>query len=105
MHVLPPQTYDKSAVAVYSRLAYFVGPHNTALVLALLQNEPLFLRTYTDAEGEEEEDANLRLHNIVHSSLDVVGERKGMIRALLFQACRLLSPPVGFSSGSSSRTL
>ena len=41
------------------------------------QNEPLFLRTYTDAEGEEEEDANLRLHNIVHSSLDVVGERKG----------------------------
>ncbi|CAM9107082.1 unnamed protein product [Ectocarpus fasciculatus] len=40
------------------------------------QNEPLFLRTYTDAEGEEEEDANLRLHNIVHSSLDVVGERK-----------------------------
>lgn len=42
-----------------------------------LQNEPLFLRTYTDAEGEEEEDANLRLHNIVHSSLDVVGERKG----------------------------
>ena len=43
----------------------------------LFQNEPLFLRTYTDAEGEEEEDANLRLHNIVHSSLDVVGERKG----------------------------
>lgn len=43
-----------------------------------LQNEPLFLRTYTDAEGEEEEDSNLRLHNIVHSSLDVVGERKGM---------------------------
>lgn len=41
------------------------------------QNEPLFLRTYTDADGEEEEDANLRLHNIVHSSLDVVGERKG----------------------------
>ncbi|CAN0409076.1 unnamed protein product, partial [Ectocarpus sp. 12 AP-2014] len=43
------------------------------------QNEPLFLRTYTDAEGEVEEDANLRLHNIVHSSLDVVGERKGML--------------------------
>ena len=41
------------------------------------QNEPLFLRTYVDAEGEEEEDANLRLHNIVHSSLDVVGERRG----------------------------
>ncbi|CAM9931194.1 unnamed protein product, partial [Ectocarpus sp. 8 AP-2014] len=48
------------------------------------QNEPLFLRTYTDAEGEEEEDANLRLHNIVHSSLDVVGERKGMLAS----ACR-----------------
>lgn len=41
------------------------------------QNEPLFLRTYTGAEGEEDEDANLRLHDIVHSSLDVVSERKG----------------------------
>lgn len=55
---------------------------HTALLLRAgsfaLQNEPLFLRTYTDAEGEEEEDANLRLHNIVHSSLDVIGERKGM---------------------------
>lgn len=46
-----------------------------------LQNEPLFLRTYTDAEGEEQEDANLRLHNIVHSSLDIIGERKGMERS------------------------
>lgn len=45
------------------------------------QNEPLFLRTYTDAEGEEEQDTNLRLHNIVHSSLDVVGERKGVTRS------------------------
>lgn len=45
--------------------------------LSSLQNEPLFLRTYTEVEGEEEEDATLRLHNIVHSSLDVIGERKG----------------------------
>lgn len=36
------------------------------------------MKTYTDAEGEDEGDANLRLHNIVHSSLDVVGERRGI---------------------------
>lgn len=41
------------------------------------QNEPLFMRTYDEADGEGGEDATLRLHNIVHSSLDVVGERKG----------------------------
>ncbi|CAN0583876.1 unnamed protein product, partial [Ectocarpus sp. 12 AP-2014] len=52
------------------------------------QNEPLFLRTYTDAEGEEEEDANLRLHDIVHSSLDVVGERKGMLASACFPFCK-----------------
>lgn len=51
--------------------------HSCGCCTGSSQNEPLFLRTYTDAEGEEEEDANLRLHNIVHSSLDVVGERKG----------------------------
>lgn len=54
---------------------YNVLVHSCSCLLS--QNEPLFLRTYTDAEGEEEEDANLRLHNIVHSSLDVIGERKG----------------------------
>ncbi|CAM9975519.1 unnamed protein product [Ascophyllum nodosum] len=45
------------------------------------KNEPLFLRTYTDADGEEEEeDATHRLHNIVHSSLDVVGDKKAKKR-------------------------
>ena len=53
--------------------------HNLTFV-AILQNEPLFLRTYTDADGEEEEeDATHRLHNIVHSSLDVVGDKKGRL--------------------------
>ncbi|CAM9145821.1 unnamed protein product [Choristocarpus tenellus] len=41
------------------------------------QNEPLFLRTYTDTDKEDDGDSMLRLHNIVHSSLDVFNERRG----------------------------
>lgn len=72
----------RSISRIYITLQQYCSLNALSLSLRLrtgsLQNEPLFLRTYTDAEGEEEEDANLRLHNIVHSSLDVVGERKGM---------------------------
>lgn len=43
----------------------------------VLQSEPLFIRTYDEADGDDVDDTSLRFHNIVHSSLDVVGERKG----------------------------
>ncbi|CAM9100389.1 unnamed protein product [Phaeothamnion confervicola] len=36
--------------------------------------EPLFLRCYTDPDSEGANDAALRLHYIVHSSLDLVSE-------------------------------
>ncbi|CAM9125417.1 unnamed protein product [Discosporangium mesarthrocarpum] len=41
------------------------------------QNEPLFLRTYMDNDVDDPEDSALRLHNVVHSSLDIFNEWKG----------------------------